>query len=91
MDSYVLLLVFTLQVRHKEHLATHMNFDITTLHFGLLNCLEEFLSFQPNVSIVDDGFPLVEKLFLNGQSFISEKKLRNICVLHFSRVMLTRN
>ena len=50
-----------------------MNFDIISLHLRLLNCLEEFLSFQPNVGIVGDDFPLVEKLFLNSQSFISEK------------------
>ena len=50
-----------------------MNFNIIPLHLCLLNCLEEFLSFQPNVGIVGDDFPLVEKLFLNSQSFISEK------------------
>ena len=73
MDSRVPFLVFTPQVRYKEHLTAYMNFGIISLHLHLLNCLEEFLSFQPNVSIVGDEFPLVEKLFLNSQSFISEK------------------
>ena len=73
MDSCVPFLVFTPQVRYKEHLAAYMNFGIISLHLHLLKCLEEFLSFQPNVSIVGDDFPLVEKLFLNSQSFISEK------------------
>ena len=73
MNSHVPFLVFTLQVRYKEHLAAYMNFNIIPLHLCLLNCLEEFLSFQPNVGIVGDDFPLVEKLFLNSQSFISEK------------------
>ena len=66
MNPSIPLLVFTPHVGHKEHLPAHMYFDIGTLQFGLLNCLEEFLSSQPNVSIVDNRLLLVEELFLNS-------------------------
>ena len=56
----------------------------------MLNGLEEFLSFQPGLSIVGYCFHLVEELLFHRQSFISAKKYKDI-FLFFLQIKMNLN